>query len=84
MRGHPKVKSVTPLPCKHLKITFANGVTKVYDCTPLTNEQPFARLQDEALFRNVRADPAGYGVIWNDEIDLSEAELWIHGSVEPT
>lgn len=23
--------------------------------------------------------PSNYGVIWNDEIDLSEYELWING-----
>ena len=40
-------------------------------------------LQSPALFRAVQADPGGYGISWNDELDLSEAELWRHG-VSPT
>jgi hypothetical protein len=24
-------------------------------------------------------DKHGYGIVWNDELDLSESELWING-----
>ncbi len=27
----------------------------------------------------VRVDTGGYGISWNDAIDLSEYELWTHG-----
>jgi hypothetical protein len=27
----------------------------------------------------VRVDPGGYGISWNDHIDLSEYELWTNG-----
>jgi len=27
----------------------------------------------------VKADKHGYGISWNDEIDLSESELWLNG-----
>jgi len=36
-------------------------------------------LQNDAMFREVHADTHGYGVIWNDEIDLAESEIWING-----
>jgi hypothetical protein len=34
------------------------------------------------LSRAVRVDAGGYGVSWNDDLDLSEDELWVNG-VEP-
>lgn len=27
----------------------------------------------------VQVDPGGYGISWNDNVDLSENELWING-----
>ena len=32
------------------------------------------------MFRRVRADDHGYAVVWTDEIDLAESELWINGA----
>jgi hypothetical protein len=82
---YPRIKAVLPKPGKRLIVEFDNGVVKVYDCTPLLANQTFQPLQDEALFRCAHADAHGCGVIWNDEIDLAESELWIHGEpAEPT
>jgi hypothetical protein len=39
----------------------------------------FSLLSDPGLFRAVRVDPGGYGISWNDHIDLSEYELWTNG-----
>ncbi len=39
----------------------------------------FRLLQQEAFFKSVKVDPGGYGVSWNDEMDLSEYELWNNG-----
>jgi len=77
--SYPRIESVTALSDKRLRVRFRNGVTKVYDCTPLLTEEPFRALADDALFRTVKADPHGYGVAWGDNIDLAEAELWLHG-----
>ena len=60
-------------------MTFDNGTRKVYDCKPLLQSEVFALLQDEWLFRTVRADAGGYGISWTEELDLSEAELWENG-----
>ncbi len=76
---YPLLSAVKPLTKHRLLVTFTNGVTKVYDCTPLLEEEAFLPLQDQVFFRCVRVDPHGYGVIWNDEIDLAESELWLHG-----
>lgn len=35
--------------------------------------------KNEAFFKSVKVDSGGYGVSWNDDIDLSEYELWVNG-----
>ena len=82
MATYPKVKSVIPLSGKQLFVTFITGDTRVYDCAPLLNESSFYSLRDDAFFRNVHVDQTGYGVVWNDNVDLSESELWINGKAE--
>ena len=75
-----KVKEVTALPDMRLSVRFANGVTKLYDVRPLTARLPvFMQLEDAPLFESVEVDQGGYGVIWNDELDLSCDELWENG-----
>jgi hypothetical protein len=32
-----------------------------------------------AFLKAVTVDPGGYGISWNDDIDLSEYELWTNG-----
>ncbi len=78
---YPRIKKVKPQRGKTLLVTFENGDRKVYDCTPLLQSSVFRPLQDEAVFRCAHADPHGYGVVWNDEIDLAESEIWINGRI---
>ena len=80
MEQFPKIKKVQPIEGKRLIVTFDNGVKKIYDCSPLLKEEAFKPLQNDLLFRDVKADKHGYGVIWSDELDLSESEIWINGS----
>ncbi len=79
---YPKVESVAPLPGKRLRVTFVSGVSKVYDCAPLLSSEPFAPLKSDAFFGRARPADGGYGVVWSDEVDLSESELWLHGKAE--
>ncbi len=80
MEKYPKITDVRPQKDKRLLVTFSNGIEKIYDCSPLLNNDVFKPLMNDALFNSVKADKHGYGVIWSDELDLSESELWIHGS----
>jgi hypothetical protein len=81
---YPKISSVKPGRDKMLLVTFDNGDQKIYDCMPLLQRKPFNPLQDESVFRCVHADSHGYGVLWNDDIDLAESELWLNGrAAEP-
>lgn len=81
MITYPKILSVTPIAGYQLQVTFRNHETKIYDCGGLLNHPAFAALRDPAIFRAVQVDAGGYGVRWNDDLDLSEAELWLHGKV---
>lgn len=82
MESYPKVNAVQPLPGRRLRVYFSNGQSIVYDCSPLLSDPAFRLLADEAFFRNVHADPHGFGVVWSDAVDLAESELWIHGTAE--
>ncbi len=79
MGSYPKIKRVEPLARKRLLVTFANNIKKIYDCSLLLKEETFRPLLNDALFSSVKTDRHGYGVIWSDEIDLSESEIWING-----
>jgi hypothetical protein len=79
MKTYPKILHAEAMDSKKIKVIFHNGAVRIYDCRPLLEKEPFIALKDEALFRSVRADKNGYGVVWNDEIDLAESEIWIHG-----
>ena len=72
-----KIKNVTPLKDFKLSIQFAEGITKIYDMKKLIeNNKIFADLKNINLFNSVEVDIGGYGVIWNDDIDISCDELF--------
>ncbi len=75
-----KIKNVSPLPEYKLSVQFAEGVTKIYDVKPLFQKIPvFKSLENNNDFGSVYVDVGGYGIIWNDELDLSCDELWNNG-----
>ncbi|NMA59598.1 MAG: DUF2442 domain-containing protein [Clostridiales bacterium] len=76
-----KIKTVQALPDFNLIVQFAEGITKLYDVKPLFSTwEPFKEfLSDPELFSNAEVDKGGYGVIWNDDLDLSCDELYHNG-----
>ena len=76
-----KVEKVEPLENYILKVYFQNGIIKYYDVKPLFKKwEIFNSLhQINGLFNQVKVDQGGFGIIWNDEIDLSSEELWENG-----
>lgn len=76
-----KIKSVTPLPEFRLLIHFCDGSARKYDTKPLFQEiKAFQAFQVQpGLFEQVRVDTGGYGISWNDHLDLDGEELWVNG-----
>lgn len=62
-----------------LRLNFTDGASKVYDMHILLDDPVFSPLKDEELFRKAYVDVGGFGVVWNDEIDLASEELYAHG-----
>lgn len=64
---------------------FANGITKKYDLKPLFKElKQFNKLKENNLFAYGQVDVGGYGVVWDDKIDLSADEIWEKGKIVKT
>lgn len=76
-----KMRAVHTLSDYRLYIQFSEGLTKIYDVKPLfTKWAAFKRLENEPeLFNDVAVDTGGYGIVWNDELDLSCDELYENG-----
>ena len=62
-------------------IEFQNNVKKIYDVRPLIEK--YSSFKDliniKRLFKQVKIDKGGYGISWNDNIDLSCNTLWNEG-----
>ena len=81
-----KVKAVNALENYRLSVQFAEGITKIYNVSQLFDKwEVFRWLKDNpSLFSNVQVDVGGYGIIWNDELDISCDELYANGEIIKT
>ncbi len=80
-----KINSVYPSNGLKIVVQFVEGVTKVYDVSPILDEiEVFKQLNDITVFNKVHVGPGGYGVIWNDEVDLACDEIFDNGKVIKT
>ena len=81
-----KVKAVNALENYRLSVQFAEGITKIYNVSQLFDKwEVFRCLKDNpSLFSNVQVDVGGYGIIWNDELDISCDELYTNGEIIKT
>lgn len=76
-----KVKSVKSLENYILEIVFQNNIIKYYDVSNLFEKwNVFKNLETvNGFFNQVKVDKGGYGISWNEDIDLSCDELWNNG-----
>ena len=76
-----KVKSIGVFePCV-LIAQFEDGVFKTYDIRQLTGKYPSFRIleEDPAFFGKVKIDGSGFGVVWNDELDIEAETVYEDG-----
>lgn len=76
--------SIETLPDCRMRLVFRDGAIRVYDVKTLFDDLPQLRTleRDPALFHSARLDPGGYGIFWNDELDLSCDEVYEYGEPE--
>jgi len=77
-----RIKEVNPEQDMTLTVKFVTGEKKQYDVKPLLSKyKQFGVLNSlPGLFNCVQVDKGGYGIVWNDELDLSCDELWYGGT----
>lgn len=76
---YPKVRQAKAINNHTLVIEFTNQEIKKYDIIHLLINPQFAPLRQPTFFKNFKVEPGGYGIVWNEDIDLSEYELWQNG-----
>lgn len=75
-----KIKNVLPKENLIIEVEFENKIKKEYDLKKVINKwKIFEQLEDKELFKKVKVDVGGYGVSWNEDIDLSCEEIWENG-----
>lgn len=81
-----KIISVAPLPDFRLLAHFSDGTAKEYNVKPLIESMNiFEDLERmPGLFEQVAVDQGGYGISWNDDIDLDSNEIWENGTIVET
>ena len=79
--NYPKVRYVKAIDNHTLLVEFDNAEKRLYDAAPLFEREAFLPLRNWGFFKNVQVDSSGYAIFWNDEIDLSEYELWTNGKL---
>lgn len=75
-----KIKTVLPKENLIIEVEFENEIKKEYDIKKIINKwNVFESLKDNELFKKVKVDVGGYGISWNENIDLSCEEIWQNG-----
>ena len=76
-----KITSLATLPDYILLVGFADGGFKQFDLKPLMDKYPpFATLKDvDGLYEQAKIDAGGYGIVWNDDLDISAEGIYEKG-----
>lgn len=76
-----RIQTVKPLSDLRLSVLFQNGVEKEYDIHNLYSVFPqFKEFEiNSDLFEQVQVDCGGYGLSWNDNLDLDAEDIWENG-----
>lgn len=76
-----KIVSVKPMENFVILVGFQNGIEKTYDMRTLYPIFPQFEVfeNDVDLFYQVQVDMGGYGISWNDDLDLDANDIWEDG-----
>ena len=75
------IRSLSTKPNMVLVAQFDDGTIKEYDVSQLKIRHcEFKEFDtDSSLFAKVKIDTGGFGVVWNETLDLSANEIWANG-----
>ena len=76
---YPKITKVKTKDNFILEVVFENDIVKFYDCHELLLNPIFEKIRDEKYFRMAEENSGPYAVVWDDNLDIAESEIWIHG-----
>ncbi len=78
-----KITKIKALPGMMLWAEFKDGAEVIYNASILPSLNPvFQELCDNSeLFESVKVDGGGFGISWNDDIDLDAEEVWNNGTI---
>lgn len=63
-----------------LELSFNDGCVKQFDLALMFESYPQLRaLTDRVLFTSGKLSPGGYGVVWNEELDLDASTVYLDG-----
>ncbi|MZK54065.1 DUF2442 domain-containing protein [Clostridium beijerinckii] len=80
--NNPKIKKIKIDSQQYILIVlFDNGILKEIDFKEKLQDDFYSDLKNKMLFEQAQVDIGGYGVSWNEDIDISEYELWNIGKV---
>jgi len=80
---YPKITSAKIIDKYTLLVHFSNHQQRQYNMNKWLEHPVFAPLKNYAFFQNFQIDASGCAIIWNDQIDISEYEIWINGIGDP-
>ncbi len=76
-----KITKVEPLDDLKILATFNCGTKKLYDMhkTIERHEEFNDLINIKGLFEQVKVDCSGFGIVWNDYLDLASEYVWDNG-----
>ena len=75
----PRIHKAQAIDDTTLIVEFDNQEIKKYDIRQLLKYPMFSPLRKPEFFKNFKIAQGGYAIVWNEDIDVSEYELWKNG-----
>lgn len=81
MFDHKKGKALRLIGNGIVEVDFTDGVRKQYDMKQLFSKYPFMKrlVEEEGFFEQGKMDCEGWGIIWDDMVDISIEEIYYNG-----
>lgn len=79
MSIYPKILKVRIINELLIHIDFDNGESRYYNFKDFVKKHCLTELENPDFLKAFTIAPGGYGLVWNDDIDIAESELWING-----